>query len=90
MLKAGVDFHVGYSPERIDPGNAVYNFVNTPKVFAGIDDASTEALRSLYERLVDTVVPVNTPREAELTKLLENTFRHVNMALVNELAVIEH
>lgn len=86
-LKAGTDFFVGYSPERIDPGNKVYHFVNTPKVAAGIDAASTEKVCGLYERLVDKVVPVATPKEAELTKLLENTFRHVNIALVNELAV---
>ncbi|WP_372729611.1 nucleotide sugar dehydrogenase, partial [Nocardioides sp.] len=86
-LKAGVDFFVGYSPERIDPGNTQYGFVNTPKVVAGIDDASSEVICNLYGRLVDTVVPVSTPKEAELTKLLENTFRHVNIALVNELAV---
>ena len=89
-LKAGVDFFVGYSPERIDPGNKTYTFVNTPKVLAGINDESTAKIKSLYERLVDTVVPVGTPKEAELTKLLENTFRHVNIALVNELAVFSH
>ncbi|GGF43650.1 UDP-N-acetyl-D-glucosamine dehydrogenase [Marmoricola endophyticus] len=89
-LKAGPDFFVGYSPERIDPGNQTYTFVTTPKVVAGIDAASTAQLESLYGRLVDTVVPVATPKEAELTKLLENTFRHVNIALVNELAVYAH
>ncbi|WP_372727431.1 nucleotide sugar dehydrogenase, partial [Nocardioides sp.] len=71
-LTAGVDFFVGYSPERIDPGNTQYGFVNTPKVVAGIDDASSEVICNLYGRLVDTVVPVSTPKEAELTKLLEN------------------
>jgi UDP-N-acetyl-D-glucosamine dehydrogenase len=86
-LKAGVDFHVGYSPERIDPGNATHNFVNTPKVASGVSPQSTEAVCNLYARLVDRVVRVSTPKEAELTKLLENTFRHVNIALVNELAV---
>lgn len=89
-MKAGVDFFVGYSPERIDPGNATYNFVNTPKVFAGINDSSTNRLRALYERLVDNVVEVSGPKEAELTKLLENTFRHVNIALVNELSMFAH
>jgi UDP-N-acetyl-D-glucosamine dehydrogenase len=89
-LTAGEDFYVGYSPERIDPGNPTWTFVNTPKVFAGINEASTKKIRSLYERLVDHVVPVSSPKEAELTKLLENTFRHVNIALVNELAVFSH
>lgn len=89
-LKAGIDFFVGYSPERIDPGNKTFTFVNTPKVFAGINGDSTDKVRALYERLVDTVVPVSTPKEAELTKLLENTFRHVNIALVNELAIFAH
>lgn len=86
-LEAGVDFHVGYSPERIDPGNSTYNFVNTPKVAAGINAGSADAVCALYERLVDRVVRVSTTKEAELTKLLENTFRHVNIALVNELAI---
>lgn len=89
-LKAGRDFYVGYSPERIDPGNATYNFVNTPKVVSGIDAESLTAVSALYSRLVDTIVATSTPKEAELTKLLENTFRHVNVALVNELAVFAH
>ncbi len=80
-------FHVGYSPERIDPGNAVYTFENTPKVVSGIDAHSLVAVQGFYDRLIDKTVPVSTPKEAELTKLLENTFRHVNIALVNELAV---
>lgn len=86
-LRAGVDFFVGYSPERIDPGNRVYSFVNTPKVVSGIDAASLEKVDSFYSSLVERTVPVTTPKEAELTKLLENTFRHVNIALVNELAI---
>lgn len=89
-LKAGVDFHVGYSPERIDPGNKTWGFVETPKVVSGIDAASLEKVRGFYDTLVDTTVPVSTPKEAELTKLLENTFRHVNIALVNELAIFAH
>lgn len=89
-LAAGRDFHVGYSPERIDPGNQAYTFVNTPKVVSGIDEASREVVCDFYSSLVDEVVPVSSPREAELTKLLENTFRHVNIALVNELAVFAH
>lgn len=89
-LTAGVDFHVGYSPERIDPGNATWTFRTTPKVVAGVSPASLERVRSFYDRLVDTTVPVTTTGAAELTKLLENTFRHVNVALVNELAVHAH
>jgi UDP-N-acetyl-D-glucosamine dehydrogenase len=89
-LVAGTDFAVGYSPERIDPGNRMWGLVNTPKVVSGIDPASLGVVSSLYARLVDTVVPVSSTRVAELTKLLENTFRHVNIALVNELAVIAH
>jgi len=86
-LSAGSDFHVGYSPERIDPGNPTWTFVNTPKVVSGIDDASLAAVRSFYNDLVDQTVPVPSTKDAELTKLLENTFRHVNIALVNELAM---
>ncbi|TCK65426.1 nucleotide sugar dehydrogenase [Curtobacterium sp. PhB136] len=86
-LTAGRDFHLGYSPERIDPGNATWGFVETPKVVSGIDAASLERVQDFYGALVDTTVPVSGTREAELTKLLENTFRHVNIALVNELAV---
>jgi UDP-N-acetyl-D-glucosamine dehydrogenase len=86
-LVAGHDFHLGYSPERIDPGNATWNFVNTPKVVSGIDKESLDAVRAFFDRLVDRTVPVSGTREAELTKLLENTFRHVNIALVNELAM---
>jgi UDP-N-acetyl-D-glucosamine dehydrogenase len=86
-LTAGRDFHLGYSPERIDPGNATWNFVNTPKVVSGIDKESLDAVQAFFDRLVDRTVPVSGTREAELTKLLENTFRHVNIALVNELAM---
>jgi len=89
-LVAGRDFAVGYSPERIDPGNPKWGFVNTPKVVSGIDEASLARVKDFYDRLVDETVPVTTPKEAELTKLLENTFRHVNIALVNELAVFAH
>ena len=86
-LAAGGDFHLGYSPERIDPGNPFWNFVNTPKVVSGIDDASLDKVKAFYDELVDQTVPVSSPQEAELTKVLENTFRHVNIALVNELAM---
>jgi UDP-N-acetyl-D-glucosamine dehydrogenase len=86
-LAAGADFHLGYSPERIDPGNRNHTLVTTPKVVSGIDAASLAAVRGFYDRLVDQTVPVSGPKVAELTKLLENTFRHVNIALVNELAM---
>ena len=89
-LVAGTDFHVGYSPERIDPGNKTWGFVETPKVVSGITPASLEAVKAFYDQLVNQTVPVSTPKEAELTKLLENTFRHVNIALVNELAIFAH
>ena len=89
-LIAGVDFYLGYSPERIDPGNATWNLVNTPKVVSGINPASARAVEKFYGEIVDRTVMVSSPKEAELTKLLENTFRHVNIALVNELAVFAH
>ena len=86
-LTAGSDFFVGYSPERIDPGNPVWGFVNTPKVVSGVNDDSLERVQGFYDCLVTTTIPVSSPKEAELTKLLENTFRHVNIALINEMAV---
>lgn len=86
-LTAGADFHLGYSPERIDPGNAVWGFQQTPKVVSGVDSASLKAVETFYGELVDTTVRVSSPKEAELAKLLENTFRHVNIALVNEIAM---
>jgi len=89
-LTAGVDFHLGYSPERIDPGNAQFRLENTPKVVSGVNDSSLAAVQQFFDRLVDRTVPVSGTREAELTKLLENTFRHVNIALVNELAMFAH
>jgi UDP-N-acetyl-D-glucosamine dehydrogenase len=89
-LKAGVDFHLAYSPERIDPGNATYGLTNTPKIVGGLTPESTRAAAEFYGAFVDQVVTVSGPREAELAKLLENTFRHVNIALVNEMAVFSH
>ncbi len=86
-LRVGADFHLGYSPERIDPGNAAWRLENTPKVVSGVDAGSLHAVRSFFDRIVERTVPVSGTREAELTKLLENTFRHVNIALVNELAM---
>ena len=85
-LSAG-QYALGYSPERIDPGNPTYGLVNTPKVVSGVDDASLKAVDAFFSALVDRTVPVGSPAEAELVKLLENTFRHVNIALVNELAM---
>ncbi len=86
-LKAGPDFGLGYSPERVDPGNKTWTLPATPKVISGIDGASLAAVHDFYGKLVADVVPVSSPRAAELTKLLENTFRHVNIALVNEFAI---
>jgi UDP-N-acetyl-D-glucosamine dehydrogenase len=86
-LQVGVDFCLAFSPERIDPGNPQYGLRNTPKVVGGMTAACTERATALYQRFVDTVVPVRSPREAEMAKLLENTYRHVNIALVNEMAV---
>jgi len=85
-LKAGADFHVAFSPERVDPGNREFTTKTTPKIVGGIDDASAEAAASLYRRAIDDVHTVSTPEAAELAKLLENIFRSVNIALVNELA----
>jgi nucleotide sugar dehydrogenase len=85
-LAAG-EYALGYSPERIDPGNTTHTFVNTPKVTSGVDDASLATVDAFFAALVDRTVPVGSPAEAELVKLLENTFRHVNIALVNELAM---
>ncbi|MGC0144728.1 nucleotide sugar dehydrogenase [Pseudactinotalea sp. Z1732] len=89
-LTAGVDFHVAFSPERIDPGNAKFGMRNTPKVVGGLTPESTAAAVAFYERFVDTVVPAKGPREAEMAKLLENTYRHINIALVNEMARFAH
>ncbi len=85
-LVAGQDFHLAYSPERVDPGRLDHTTKTVPKVVGGLDEASTEAAAALYGGAVDTVHRVSTPEAAELTKLLENIFRSVNIALVNELA----
>ena len=86
-LTAGTDFSLGYSPERIDPGNKTWTFVTTPKVVSGVNGASLAVVKAFYDTLIERTVPVSSPSEAELSKLLENTFRHVNIALVNEIAV---
>ena len=88
--KGGQDFFLAFSPERIDPGNQIYGFGDIPKIVGGIDDRSTQAAAALYGQVVPKVVIVSGTREAELAKLIENTFRHVNIALVNELAVYAH
>ncbi|MDP9866859.1 MULTISPECIES: nucleotide sugar dehydrogenase [Streptosporangium] len=86
-LQAPEDFFLGYSPERIDPGNPQWRLDNTPKVVSGLDGASLERIGAFYGRIVQEVVPVSSLQVAELCKLLENTFRHVNIALVNELSI---
>ena len=85
-LTAGKDFHLAFSPERVDPGREDWTTKNVPKVVGGIDEASTEAAAALYGAAIDKVHRVSSPEAAELTKLLENIFRSVNIALVNELA----
>jgi UDP-N-acetyl-D-glucosamine dehydrogenase len=86
-LAAGTGFHLGYSPERIDPGNRTWTLASTPKIVSGIDADSLAAVEGFYHGIVDRTVAVSSPREAEMAKLIENTFRHVNIALVNELAM---
>jgi UDP-N-acetyl-D-glucosamine dehydrogenase len=87
-LSAGEDFLLAFSPERIDPGNEEFTLRNTPKVVGGHTPEATEATTLFYEQLVDKAVVVSSCRAAELSKLLENTFRHVNVALVNEMAML--
>ena len=87
-LVIGTDVFLAFSPERVDPGNPVWHTKNTPKVLGGITPACTEAAAALYGTCIDTIVKVSSPEAAELTKLLENTFRSVNIGLVNEMAII--
>ena len=87
-LRAGRDFCLAFSPERIDPGNREWTTRNIPRVVGGVDARSTEAAAALYRHIVETVVPVSSPRVAEMVKLLENTFRAVNIGMVNELALM--
>ena len=89
-LQAGTDFLLAYSPERVDPGSAQYHMRNTPRVVGGSTPEATEIAVAFYGTLVDKVVPVSTTRAAETSKLLENTFRHINIALVNEMAMVCH
>lgn len=86
----GVDFHLAFSPERIDPGNPDFRLENTPKIVGGITEACSRLAADFYRLFVDDVVVVSGTREAEMAKLLENTYRHVNIALVNEMAVFSH
>ena len=86
-LRAGHDFSLAFSPERIDPGNQKYSLRNTPKIIGGLTPSCTERACAFYQQIVDQVVPVSGTREAEMAKLLENTYRHVNIALVNEMAI---
>jgi UDP-N-acetyl-D-glucosamine dehydrogenase len=87
-LKTGVDFFLAFSPERVDPGNGTYNTRNVPKVVGGITPECSRLARMLYATSIETVVPVSSPRVAEMVKLLENTFRAVNIGLVNEIALM--
>lgn len=84
------DFQVAFSPERIDPGNPTYHVENTPKVVGGLGSVAGDLTCALYGSIIDHIVRVQSPREAEMAKLIENTFRHVNIALANELALIAH
>jgi UDP-N-acetyl-D-glucosamine dehydrogenase len=87
-LKVGVDFFLAFSPERVDPGNPKYNTHNTPKVVGGVTPACTRVTMALYQPAIERLVPVSSPEAAELVKLLENTFRSVNIGLVNEMAIV--
>jgi UDP-N-acetyl-D-glucosamine dehydrogenase len=89
-LKADVDFFLAFSPERVDPGNRQFNTRNIPKIVGGVGPASTEVAAALYSSAVDKVIPVSSTRVAEMVKLLENTFRAVNIGLVNEIALMSH
>ena len=89
-LTVGVDIHIAFSPERVDPGNPTYGVRNTPKVVGGLTPVCTAAARDFYAQFIDTVVEAKSAREAEMAKLIENTFRHVNIALMNEMVRFCH
>ena len=89
-LKAGVDFYLAFSPERVDPGNQAFTTKTIPKVVGGVNPVSTELASDLYGSIIDTVIPVSSTRVAEMVKLLENTFRAVNIGLVNEIALMSN
>jgi UDP-N-acetyl-D-glucosamine dehydrogenase len=87
-LQVGKDFYLAFSPERVDPGNPHYGTHNTPKIIGGVTPECTRLARQLYERVVECVIPVSSTKAAEMVKLLENTFRMVNIGLVNEIAIM--
>jgi UDP-N-acetyl-D-glucosamine dehydrogenase len=87
-LKAGTDFYLAFSPERVDPGNEKFNTRNVPKVVGGLTPQCSQLAQALYSAAIDTVIPVSSPTVAEMVKLLENTFRAVNIGMVNELALM--
>jgi UDP-N-acetyl-D-glucosamine dehydrogenase len=89
-LKAGVDFYLAFSPERVDPGNQAYSTRTIPKVVGGVNPVSTELASDLYGAIIEKVIPVSSTQVAEMVKLLENTFRAVNIGLVNEIALMSH
>lgn len=89
-LRAGEDFFLAFSPERIDPGNSGHHFRSIPKIVGGINDASTQRALEIYQAVFETLVPVASCEEAEMAKLLENTFRAVNIGLANEMAMLAH
>lgn len=90
QLKPGDDYHLGFSPERIDPGNTVHTFETTPKIVSGTDGPALRKVEEFYAGLVERTVPVSSPAVAELAKLFENIFSQVNIALVNEMAMLAH
>ena len=87
-FKAGKDIFIAFSPERVDPGNKAYKTTNTPKIVGGVTPNCLKVVKALYGEAIDTVVPVSSSKSAEMVKLLENTFRAVNIGLVNEIAVM--
>jgi len=89
-LKAGKEFYLAFSPERVDPGNPTYTTKTIPKVVGGVNDVSTDLAKDLYGSIISTIIPVSSTQVAEMVKLLENTFRAVNIGLVNEIALMSH
>ncbi len=87
-FRVGEDFHLAFSPERIDPGNKTYNLKNTPKIIGGVSQQCTEIATSFYRIFINQVIPVSSPRTAEMVKILENTFRAINIGLANEVAIM--
>ena len=88
-LKCGIDFYLGFSPERVDPGNLIYKTKNTPRVVGGVGSDATEVIAALYREVLEgDVLEVSSPKVAEMEKILENTYRNINIALVNEMAII--